>query len=122
MRRFLGVPAELVRAASRVLLVTLSVTSVGPVFHEVHDEDFRADVVQHDESEHHLQAADPDGAPLDGEHCVACHFVRSSRGPASWEPAGLDPLAAAARLFHTDATFAASTSAGPTPARAPPLA
>ena len=121
MRRVLGLPAELVRAAARVLLVTLSVTSVGPVFHEVHDEDFRADIVPHDESQHHFQAANADADPLDADHCVACHFVRSSRGPASWEPAGLDPLAATVRLFHSDATLVASTSAGPTPARAPPL-
>jgi hypothetical protein len=121
MRKFLGLPAELVRAATRLLLVTLSVTSVGPILHEVHDEDFRADIVHHDESQHHIQAAKPGTDPLEADHCVACHFVRSSRGPASWEPAGLDPLAAMARLFHSDATLTASASAGPTPARAPPL-
>jgi hypothetical protein len=122
MRRFLGLPAELVRAAARVLLVTLSVTTVGPVFHEVHDEDFRADIVPHDESQHHFQAANTQRGSLEGDHCVACHFVRSSRGPVSWEPAGLDPLAATARLFHSDATLVHAASAEPTPARAPPLA
>jgi hypothetical protein len=122
MRRVLGLPAEWVRAAARLLVVTLSVTAVGPVFHEDHDEDFRADIVAHDESQHHFQAAKTDRAPLDADHCVACHFVRSSRGPASWEPAGFDPLAAAARLFHSDAPLGVSPSASPTPARAPPLA
>jgi hypothetical protein len=122
MQTVLGVPARVMRAAARVVLVTVTITTVGPVFHEVHDAELRADVIPHDESQHYFQADKARGGSLDGDHCVACHFVRSSRGPVSWEPAGLDPLAAAARLFHTDATLSASTFAAPQPARAPPVA
>ena len=89
MRTILGLSSTLIRAAARVLVLTLSVTTLGPVLHGSHDEELQAPVGTHDESQHHLQAAHgPDQGPLESDHCVACHFVRTSRGPVSWEPAG----------------------------------
>jgi hypothetical protein len=123
MPKSLGLSAGLVRASARLLLLALSVTTLGPVLHGVHDAELHAVVVPHDESEHQYQSpSDTTGAPLEAEHCVACHFVRTSRGSVSWEPAGLHSLATGLRLFHSDGHLVAAPSAAPTPARAPPLA
>jgi hypothetical protein len=121
MRRLLGLPSEVVRAAARVLLLTLSVTTVGPVLHESHDEDLQTVVGPHDESQHHLQAAptSPDGnAP---HHCLGCHFVRAPHGPVSWVAAGLAALESGDRLAHSDGLLVGGTFASPRPARAPPV-
>lgn len=121
MRKLLGLPSGLVRATARLLLLTLSVTTLGPVLHGVHDTACEPVFVIHDESQHHFQAAIPNA--VDGraaDHCVACHFVRTSRGPVSWEPAGLHSFASGQRLFHSDGQLAAAPSASPRPARAPP--
>lgn len=125
MRKLLGVPAWLMRASARLLVVALSVTALGPIAHGLHA-DTHADAcdpafVLHDESEHPLDAAGttPTGAPAD--HCVACHFARSSRGPVSWEPSGLTALDRGVLLYHSDGELRAAPSAAPLPARAPPV-
>jgi hypothetical protein len=119
----LGLSSAVIRATARVLVIALSITTLGPALHGAHDEELQPPVGTHDESQHHLQAAHNRApSPLDCEHCIACHFVRSSRGPVSWEPAGLASLARGLRLVHSDGSFSAAPAAAPTPARAPPLA
>ena len=122
MRCVLSIPAGVHRLAARVVLLALSVTTVGPVLHDVHDAELRAAVVPHDASHHHIAAPAADSSPLDADHCVACHFVRTSRGPVSWEFAGLHTLDAQGRCFESPAVFLAALLAAPRPARAPPLA
>jgi hypothetical protein len=120
MRDLLGLPVWLLRVSARVLLLALSVTALGPVAHGVHDEDCDPAIVVHDEKQHHLQSPPPVPDAQPGDHCVACHFARSSRGPASWEPSGLTALDTGVLLYHSDGTLRASPSAAPLPARAPP--
>ncbi len=123
MPKSLGLSSGLLRATAQLLLLALSVTTLGPVLHGVHDTACDPVLVLHDESQHHFQAASPDAhAGPAADHCVACHFVRASRGPVSWEPAGLLALASGDRLFHSDGQLAAAPSASPRAARAPPLA
>jgi hypothetical protein len=123
MSKCLGLSARLVRASARLLLLALSVTTLGPLLHGMHDAELHAVVVPHDETQHQYRSAtDPAQAALEAEHCVACHFVRSSRGPVSWEPAGLHPLASGQPLLHSDGQLVAAPAVSPTPARAPPLA
>ena len=122
VRKLLGLSSTLIRATARVLVLTLSVTTLGPVLHGAHDEELQAPVGTHDESQHHLQAAHgPDQGPLESDHCVACHFVRTSRGPVSWEPAGVVALSPGLRLVHADGTLSATPAAAPSASRAPPL-
>jgi hypothetical protein len=120
MRIVLGVPAWLLRASAQVLLVALSVSALGPVAHGVHEDDCEPAFVFHDENAHHVQAAGPDSAAPGGDHCVACHFARSSRGPVSWVPSGLTALDSGVLLYHSDGELTATPSASPLPARAPP--
>lgn len=117
----LGLPAGLLRASARLLLLALSVSTLGPVLHGVHTPGGEPAFVVHDERAHHVQAPGAGAVtPLAGEHCVACHFARSSRGAVSWEPSGLSAFDAGVLLFHEDGRLIASPSALPRPARAPP--
>jgi hypothetical protein len=121
VRKLLGLSSTLIRVTARILVLTLSVTTLGPVLHGAHDEELQAPVGTHDESQHHLQAAHGlDQGPLEAEHCVACHFVRTSRGPVSWEPAGVVAFAAGSCVVQVDGVVAATPAAAPTPSRAPP--
>jgi hypothetical protein len=116
-------PASWLRASARLLVLALSVGVLGPVLHGVHAEDCEPLFVVHDEAAHHFQSAVPDDTPLTAsEHCVACHFARSSRGPVSWEPSGLTSFVSGNLLFHSDGHFVAFLFAAPLPARAPPVA
>jgi hypothetical protein len=116
----LGLRGWLVRPVCRLLIAVLSVTSLGSLLHGAHDIDY-LQIGPHDESQHHYQAAPSD--PLPGtEHCLACHFARSSRGPVAWELTGFHAFTAGQRLFHDDGQVLAVLLASPTPARAPPLA
>lgn len=121
MRKLLGIPAWLLHASARVLLVVLSVTALGPIAHGVHADDCDPQFVLHDESQHPLSAprSAPAGTPAD--HCVACHFARSSRGPLAWELTGLTPLDRGVLLYHGDGELRAAPSVAPLPARAPPV-
>ena len=114
-------PSGLMRATAHVLLLTLSVTTAGPVLHDAHDEELQPVVVVHDESAHHLQSAPSTSDTGTSHHCVACHFVRSSYGPASWVAAGLVALSAGARLANAEGLLVAASFASPRPARAPPV-
>ena len=121
MRKLLGLSPGLMRHTARLLLLALSVTTLGPALHGVHDTDCDPLVIVHDESQHHFTAAsssDNGGPP--GEHCVACHFLRTSRGPVSWEPSGLHALTSGNLLYHSDGQLVAAPAASPQPARAPP--
>jgi hypothetical protein len=110
------------RATARVLLLALSVTTVGPILHEVHDDELQAVALGHDESRHqHQFQAAPSAADANGaHHCIACHFVRASHGPASWAVAGIVALARTGRLTDSDGLLVAASFASPRPARAPP--
>ena len=122
MRNVLGLSTGMLRATARLTLLALSVTTLGPVLHGVHDTDCDPLVVFHDESEHRFAAATPDdGGTGSGGHCVACHFLRTSRGPASWEPNGLQALQSGSLLLHSDGQILATPSTSPQPSRAPPL-
>ena len=122
MGKLLGMPLGLLRASARLLLLALSVTTLGPVLHGVHDADCDPIVVIHDESQHHFTAPTSDaGGTANGEHCVACHFLRTSRGPVSWEPSGLHALRSGNLLFQSDGHLVAAPSTSPQPSRAPPL-
>jgi hypothetical protein len=121
MRNLLGIPAWLLRFSARVLLVAVSVSALGPVAHEIHIDDCDPVFVLHDETQHHVQARQTGSDQRAGEHCLACHFARSSRGPASWEPTGLMALDPGVLLYHSDGDLRASPSAAPLPARAPPV-
>lgn len=122
MHRVLGISALRRRVAARAVLVALTVATLGPVLHGVHDEQCEPPLVVHDASQHHVQALPaPDSSPSD-HHCVACHFARCSRGAAAWEPSGLSALATGVLLYHADGQLMAAPSAAPLPARAPPLA
>lgn len=122
MQKLLGVPRGVLREAARVLLVALSVTTLGPALHGVHDTACDPIVVFHDASQHHFAAPSTDTTgPVGREHCVACHFLRTSRGPVSWEPCGLRTLSAGQLLFHSNGQPVAAPTGSPQPARAPPL-
>lgn len=116
----LGLPACLLHVAARVLLVSLSVSALGPAAHEIHEDDCDPIFVLHDETQHHVQAPQTAATEVPGDHCVACHFARSSRGQASWEPSGLMALDPGVLLYHSDGELRAAPSAAPLPARAPP--
>jgi hypothetical protein len=120
MRNLLGIPAWLLRATARALLLALSVTALGPLAHEVHEDNCDPAFVLHDEAQHHVQAATPAPHQRAEDHCVACHFARSSRGPASWVPSGLTALDRGVLLYHRDGELRAAPSIGRLPARAPP--
>jgi hypothetical protein len=120
MPRQLGLPRWFLRLSARVLLAALSISSLSSISHGVHEDDCEPAFVLHDETQHHIQAATPFDADLLGEHCLACHFARSSRGPASWEPSGLIALDKGILLYHGDGELRTAPSAAPLPARAPP--
>src|SRR5262245_25271389 len=121
MPRLLGLPAGVMRATARVLLLALSVTTVGPALHGVHDDELQSAVVAHDESQHHFQAAPTTADTGGAHHCVACHFARASHGVASWVVAGLVALAPSGRLTDADGLLVAASFASRRPARAPPV-
>jgi hypothetical protein len=117
----LGLATWMVRATARLLVVALSVTTLGPLLHGAHDPDLSPVIIAHDESLHHVQRAPAPGDGFDVDHCIACHFVRSSRGAVSWEPCGLIAFASGQLLYHSDGILTAAPCATPQPARAPPL-
>jgi hypothetical protein len=120
MRNLLGMPAWLLRASARVLLVALSVTALGPIAHDTHEDLCDPSFVVHDETQHHVQANQRSADPSLSDHCVACHFARSSRGLASWQLTGLTAFAPGVLLFHSDGQLPTASFAAPLPARAPP--
>jgi hypothetical protein len=121
MRNLLGMPPRLLRWSARLLVLALSTGAVGPLLHGVHAEDCEPLFVVHDETAHHFQAASSTSTPLvAGEHCVACHFARSSRGPVSWEPSGLLRFATGTLLVHFERHLVALLLAASLSARAPP--
>lgn len=123
MRNVLGLSSGVLRGSARLLLLALSVTMLGPVLHGVHDTDCDPLVVLHDARQHHFAAPTPnDDGTGSSEHCVACHFLRTSRGPASWELSGLQALLSGNLLFHSDGQLVAAPSTSHQPSRAPPLA
>jgi hypothetical protein len=117
----LRLPPRLARATARVLVLALSVTTVGPMLHGAHDAEMQSPIIALEERDHHLQRADGGDAFPHSDHCVACHFVRSSRGAGSWEPTGLQASARGSVLYHSDGDLVAAPDASPTPARAPPI-
>ncbi len=108
------------RVTARLLLLAVSVTTLGPVLHGVHDADCDPVVVLHDERQHHF-AALPDGGTSGGDHCVACHFLRSSRGPAARETRAPQAVVAGALPRASDSQLLAAVGGSPQPSRAPPL-
>ena len=124
MRQALGLSAAMLGASAWMLVLAMSVSTLGPVLHGAHDshdvESHDAFVV-HDESTHYFDSATTqDAAPLTSDHCVACHFARASRGAVAWELTGLTTFVAGQLLFHSDGQLVAAPDASPTPARAPP--
>jgi hypothetical protein len=123
MHRVLGLSQWVLLAAARALILSLSVAVLGPVLHGAHDDVCDPGVAVHDESQHSMRSArTTDGGSPDGDHCVACHFARASRGPVAWEPTGVTALADGVLLYHSDGRLFAGPVAVPVPARAPPRA
>lgn len=122
MQKLLGMPRGLLRVSARLLLVALGVATLGPVLHGVHDSDCDPVVVVHDASQHHFAATSSGTNGPTGDHCIACHFLRTPRGPVAWEPSGLHALSSGNLQFHCDGQLVAAPCASPQPARAPPLA
>jgi hypothetical protein len=120
MRNLLGVPAWLLRVTARVLVLTLSLSTLELLAHDVHEDDCDPIFVVHDESRHQVQAAPSTAREVPADHCLGCHFARSSRGPVAWEPSGLTSLDSGVLLYHRDGQLRAAPSSAPLPARAPP--
>jgi len=124
MRQVLGLSAATLRASAWLLVLAMTVSTLGPVLHgahDSHDADAHDAFVAHDESAHYFASAAPqDSAPLESEHCVACHFARASRGAVAGELTGLTTFVAGNLLSYSDGQLVASPDASPTPARAPP--
>lgn len=121
MRCVLGLREDVVRHAARLLLLALSVAALGPVVHGVHEDSCDPFVLVHDARHHHVQSAQPlDEDAAGTEHCVACHFARSSRGLASWERTGRVPLDGGPLIPEASGPLAPAPSSAPLPARAPP--
>ena len=122
MRRVLGLSPWVLATAARALIVSLSIAVLGPVLHGAHDDVCDAAAAIHDESQHAMRSArtTDSGSPA-GDHCVACHFARASRGPVAWEPTGVSALVHGVLLYHSDGRLIAGPVAVPVPARAPPL-
>lgn len=123
MEHRLSLPRCVRHAAARLLVAALSVSTFGPALHAQHDTDCAPLVILHDEHQHHVQAAaDWPGPGQDADHCVACHFARSSRGPVSWEVTGLLGLESFRCVAAGEERFHPRLAAAPRPARAPPVA
>jgi type IV secretory pathway TrbF-like protein len=106
---------------AQLLVLTLSVTTLGPVLHDVHDEELQPLVVSHDETDHTVRSASaPDTRPFEADHCIACHFVRTSHSLGVWQASSLLADPADARLTPFEWCARASLTASPTPSRAPP--
>jgi hypothetical protein len=109
------------RATVWLVLLALSVTTLGPVLHGVHDTDLQPPVV-HDERHHHYRGAPSAEDGLESEHCVACHFARSFRGPVSWGASSPLRFSTGSRLAHIAGELPTLANPAPRPSRAPPLA
>jgi hypothetical protein len=114
-------PRWLSRAAARVLVVALAVSSAGPFAHlrEGHDADFEP-LVLHDAAQHRVTAPVPRD-PVEGEqHCAACHLVRVVR-QTGLQASGTPVLEAAGGLIESQAFVAHVSLDLRIPARAPPF-
>jgi hypothetical protein len=104
-----------------VLVLVLSVTTLGPILHSLHAEACEAPLVLHDASQHRFSNAPAEpGQPATPEHCVACHLQRASRDPGVLKSSAPPVVAASAILRHVDQVFAPDPASIPLPARAPP--
>jgi hypothetical protein len=121
MRCLPSLRAGVVRHAARLLLLALTASALGPLVHGIHEEACEPALVLHDERNHHVQGTPAQaGTATTGEHCVACHLARSSRGLVAWEPTGRAPLDRGVLLADAARALAAAPSPAPRPARAPP--
>jgi hypothetical protein len=112
-------PRRVFLAATRLLVVTLSVSAAGPFAHalENHDADFQ--VVVHDASQHRFTGVPAAGATDAGQHCAACHLVRVAKQPRL-QATGEPPIEVAAGLLDRGAVAAHVSLDLRLPARAPP--
>jgi hypothetical protein len=118
----IGMSPRLLRVGARTLLFALTITTLGPVLHGVHDDQYDPTPVAHDASRHQVEAGPPlDSSTSADSHCVACHFARASRGPAAWSQSGLTTLTIGVLLYHADGQLGAAPAVARRPARAPPL-
>lgn len=120
MQHWLGLPPWLARVSARLVLLAVAAGAFGPMLHGVHADECDPAFVLHDENQHHVQAAPSPLSSVPADHCVACHFARSSRGPASWEVTGTVSFAGGLLLRHADGLVVAGPPVAPLPARAPP--
>ena len=120
MRRLLGLSPRVLRAAARALLLVLGLAALGPLAHGVHADECDTPVVFHDEGAHALRGVADRQPAMPDDHCVACHFARSTRAPLASHPARFGPFEGGALLPHADGRLAPIAHARPLAARAPP--
>jgi hypothetical protein len=114
-------PASIVQVGVAYALIVLTAwLSLVPVLHG-DDRACNPAIVIHDSSQHQITAAGPDAnTPSGGDHCLACHLFRSSRGAVGWKfvPQGLNDSSLVVTTAGPDLV---TRTAVPVPARAPPF-
>jgi hypothetical protein len=114
-------PASIVQVrVSQALIVLTAWLSLVPV---LHGDDWACNppIVVHDSSQHQITAARSEAnTPAGGDHCLACHLFRNSRGAVAWKfiPQGLHD---SSLVVTVAGPHLVTRTAVPVPARAPPF-
>ena len=117
----LGLPSRVIRAAARLLVLSIAVSSTGLLLHgdAPHDSDCDPLVIVHDASQHRVTADAPSSTDHTGEHCAACHFARAFRSP-QLAASGVPALSAGPRLAAASIRAPRLQLVPRLPVRAPP--
>lgn len=115
-----GLPAWLVRATVRLMVVALVTSSAAPLAHtfDRHELDgYEPMLVVHDASQHRI-AADPHTIE-NADHCAACHLARAFSS-SGLEVTAAPALSVGVHLTHASACVPIAQLDLRVPARAPP--
>ena len=114
-------PASIVRVGvAHALIVLTAWLSLVPVLHG-DDQACNPAIILHDSTQHQITAAGSDAnTPTGGDHCLACHLFRSSRGAVAWKfiPQALQDYSL---VVSVAGPHLLTRTAVPVPARAPPF-
>lgn len=118
--RIWALPAWLVRATVRLMVMALAISSAAPVTHafDLHDVDCGPALVVHDASQHRI-TADPHAVTGAAEHCAVCHLARAFSSPRL-EVTGTPTLRPGVLFTHAVASVPPAQLDLRLPARAPP--